>query len=359
MLYLPIHLLEPGMTLASEIPSANSRIPLVRAGQKLTKELLANLYSRGVQGLYIENELSDDIEVEEFITPELRHDMLCTIKQEFQRVLQRNTPPDAQAVNQMAGSIVTSVLKHQNLMLNMIDVRDYDNYTYYHSINVGVLAAMIGVRLKLPVAKLRDLSIAGLLHDIGKIEIPISIIDKPGPLTDEEFALVKEHPSRAVDRLKDTREYSADALDGIAAHHEMYAGGGYPKELAGSDIPFFGRILAVADVYDALSSKRSYREAWEPCKIIEYIMSRSDMQFDPGVLSAFLRVVVAYPIGTMVQLSDDSMGVVVRNHPSQALRPVVRLLYPESRRQSMVDLSTECLNVTITGMVDHLPPNMR
>lgn len=359
MLYLPLEMLEPGMTLARDIPNAHSRIPLVRAGQVLTLELIRSLLERGIPGLYVENQYTDGIEVEDVISQELRSSLVCDIKHEFQLLTTKNTVPDAKVIGKMGESIVTSVLKHRDLSLNMVDIRDYDNYTYYHSINVGVLAVMMGVRLRFPLARLQQLSAAGLLHDVGKVDLPLSIINKPGALTKEEFALIQEHPTLAVDRLSRAHAYTPETLTGVASHHEKFSGTGYPRKLSGTDIPLFGRILAISDVYDALSSKRSYRAAWEPYKIIDYMLSLSDTHFDPELLPAFLRCVVAYPAGTLVKLSDGSIGVVVRNTSNHPLRPVIRRIYPSSLDRNAIDLSEGHFNITIVGVPDRLPPDLQ
>lgn len=347
------------MLLASDIPSPNSYLPLVRAGHPLTAELIHTMAERGIQGLYIESPFSDDIETEDLVPPELRQEMLCIVKQEFQRLVGRNERPDAQTFGKMAESIVTSVLKRKQLMFDMIDIRDYDTYTYHHSLNVGILSVLIATQLRLKPSELQELAVAGLLHDIGKLDIPLYIVNKPGPLIKEEFLRIKEHPMRAVQHLRGVPGYTAAILDGILSHHEAFSGGGYPLGLAGDEIPLYGRIIAIADVYDALSSKRSYRDAWEPHQIIDYIISRSEVQFDPDLVPVFLQSVVAYPTGTLVQLSDGSAGLVVHNNPSHVLRPVVRVLDPVTRQQAEIDLARERFNLTIVGTLNYLPEALR
>lgn len=347
MIYLPLEMLRPNMVLARNIPSPNPRLPLIRAGQRLTEGHLAQFAYHKLKGAYVENELSDDIEVEPFIAPETKQKLLVDIKSELDKCRTSHGTPNFQNISNMASSLVMCVLGQNNNLYNIIEIRNYDSYTYSHSLYVATLGVLLGTKLRLPKAKLTELAEAGLLHDIGKLDIPLTIINKPGALTGEEYNIIKKHPENAIKRLRGCSSYQPATLSGIATHHESFDGTGYPWGLAGDDIPVLGRILAIADVYDALSANRSYRDAWQPGEIIEYMMSRSGSQFDPDILPNFLQSVAAFPDGTLVELSDGRIGIVLENHSSFPLRPTIRILYPFERRLSTVDLSKEQLNVTI------------
>lgn len=351
MIYLPAALLESGMTLARGIPSSNPLLPLMVAGQSLTAASIRMVLARGIKGLYIENSSSDDIVLEEILDPAQKQEMLADIKQEFDKVMRRNAEPDYRTMNKMAESIVMSVLDQDGLLCNVMDIRDYDSYTYSHSLYVGMVGVVLGAHENLPPDQLTDLAIAGLLHDVGKLDIPLEIINKPGPLTDAEYERIKEHPIRAVKYLKNISGCRDSVLGGVASHHECYDGTGYPRGIAGDNIPLYGRILAIADVYDALSSNRSYRKAWTPSQVIDYIISRAGTQFDSELLTAFLRSVTAYPVGSLVNLSDGSIALVIRNHQEFTLRPTVRLLAPPARAHTEIDLSQECFHITILDTV--------
>lgn len=351
MIFLPTSLLEPGMILARSIPSSTPVLPLMVAGQALTQDSIDNVSARGINGLYIENEYSNDIEFKELIEPERKRELLGGIKMEFDKVQRKNADPDYRVMTKMAESIVMCALEQDSLLINVIDLRDYDGYTYSHSLYVGVLGVLLGIRLNLPPALLTELATAGLFHDIGKLDLPLEIINKPGPLTAEEFSLMMEHPMRAVKRLRNISGCRDSVLHGVATHHEHFDGTGYPLGITGNRIPMYGRILAIADVYDALSSNRSYRKAWSPAQIIDYITSRSGTQFDPEMLSTFLGMVTAYPVGTLVRLSDGSIGIVIKNHPHFTLRPTVRLLSPPDRIHRELDLSAEAFHITVLDVL--------
>lgn len=347
MIYLPVKFLEPGMVLARSVPSANPRVALLVGGQKLTQDAISSVGQHGIKGLYIENIYSDDIEYEEILSPEQKAVLLTQIKSQFDRAVRRNQSLDHRIIGDMARSIVMNVLKQGPVLHSVMDIRDYDGYTYSHSLYVGIIAVIVGKALKLAPAQLDDLATAGILHDLGKLDISPMIINKPGALTREEYELIKEHPLRAVERLRRGMSCGEKVVQGIITHHEHYDGSGYPGGLSEGEIPLYGKILAIADVYDALSSRRSYRQAWTPAKVIDYITSRSGTQFDPELLQSFLSAIAAYPVGTVVHLSNGSTGIVLRNNPGVVLRPTVRLISPPEMAGMKMDLSAGNLHVTI------------
>ena len=351
MIYLPTRLLKPGMILARDVPSANPILSLMVTGQTLDTRSIQKVEARGIKGLYVAFDGLDDIEFQEFLDPSERQKMLSDIKNMFDKVEKHDALPDFQSVSRMAESLVLNVLHHDMLLCSISDIRDYDGYTYAHSLSVAIMSVKLGRQLKLAPLRLNELAAAGLLHDIGKLEIPHQIIDKNGPLSDEEYNMVKEHPDRGEQRLRHVPGCNPAIIRGVSTHHEYYNGGGYTKGLEGERIPLYGRILAIADVFDALSSNRSYRKAWSPSKVVDYLTSRAGTQFDPELLPSFLNCVIAYPPGMLVKLSDDSVGVIIKNHQGLPLRPVIRLLAPEARKGQELDLASQGLHITVLDMV--------
>jgi HD-GYP domain-containing protein (c-di-GMP phosphodiesterase class II) len=351
VIYLPIEKLTEGMELARNIPGIKTMLPYAVTGCKLNEGLINRMKAIGVQGAYVCTALTEGIEPEDFVEPELKAQMLVNIRDVFDLSLKKFTFQSSKQIfdeiAQVVESIVMNVLMKDKYLFQMIDIRDYDEYTYSHSLYVGMLSVLLGKYIGLSTSRLNDLALCGLLHDIGKTDIPIDIVNKPGPLTHEEFEIMKEHPSLSYKKLSGHMVISLAVLQGVRTHHEKYDGSGYPLGLAGKDIPLYARILAIADVYDALSSTRPYRKAWSPRKIFDYLTSCSNTHFDPELLTAFLHCISAYPIGTIVHLSDGSSAVVKDNTPGFSLRPVIRFLSPCSRASMDVDLSCECLNLTI------------
>lgn len=354
MIYLSCRVLRPGMTLARPIPSANPALPLLAAGTSLTPAAIDKINRIGIQGAYIENRNSDGVEPRDLVEPELKQELLTSIKNEFDNCLRKSAAvaaPDFRSISKMADSILMSLIDREKLLFQIIDLRDYDNYTCTHSLNVGILSVLIGMQLELPRASLSQLAMCGLLHDLGKLDVPLEIINKPGPLTEDEFEIMRNHPLNGVQRLRSNTMFPAMVVQGIRSHHEKIDGTGYPEHLTGEQIPLYGKIVAVADVFDAMSSKRPYREAWPADRIIDFMTSGSGTHFDPVVLQAFLQIAAAYPVGSVIRLSDGSAGIVTDNTPGLALRPEVRLIFPSALRGTVVDLAAVGFDITVCGTV--------
>lgn len=356
MLYIPTSHLKPGMLLARAVTYNSSYLPLLVVGQRLSMPAIRRLEEFGVPGVYIESRFASDIDAEDFVEPELKQQMTTELKSLYKSYVSQKplSISTLKSVYDTTESLLTALLSKNVCMMNIVEVKDYDAYTYSHSIYVATLAIMIGMQLGFTRSVLSELAMAGVLHDIGKLEIPLSIVNKPGPLNEEEFLQMKTHPAKAVRRLQSSYNVPSSVLRGIESHHERYDGTGYPRGLAGHSIPRFGRILALADVYDALTSTRVYRRAWFSNEAIEYMMGGTGMHFDHDILKAFLRTVAAYPVGSIVRLSDDSLAVVVENSPDNTLRPTVRLLLPEERKGQQINLSEDrnYLNVTVCGTIN-------
>lgn len=351
MIYLPIEKLTEGMELARNIPGINIWLPFAVTGCKLSECMLSRMKTIGVQGAYICTELTEGIEPQDFVEPELKAKMLTSIRSVFDQSVKKFTFHSGKQVYEnmamVAESVVMNVLNKDKYLFQMIDIRDYDGYTYSHSLYVGILSVLLGKYIGLSVSCLNELALCGLLHDIGKTDIPLSITNKPGPLTNAEFEIMKQHPSLSYKKLESQATFSQVVLRGIQTHHEKFDGSGYPFGMEGKNIPLYGRILAIADVYDALSSTRPYRKAWSPRRIFDFLISCSNTHFDPDLLAAFLHCVSAYPVGTIVHLSDGSSAVVKDNTPGFSLRPVIRFISPPEKAGKDVDLSCESFNLII------------
>ena len=185
-----------------------------------------------------------------------------------------------------------------------------DNYTYAHCVNVAVISIILGISLNLSKKNLTYLCIGALIHDIGKSFIPKEILQKPGKLTHEEFEIIKNHPRYGYDFLRKSFNLSSHIKLIVLQHHERFDGLGYPNGIIGNKISYLARIVSIADVYDALTSDRPYKRAMCPSDALEYLMSNAGTLFDHDIINVFCKIIIPFPQGTIVSLSNGDIGVV-------------------------------------------------
>lgn len=334
MRFIPIDRVKPGMVLAQAIYD-ESLCVLLGAYVELTKDYIDKLAERGFPGVYIEDELSKDIEIQEAISDALRNEAVRSL---------RDCNID-QALN-VAGKIVEELLNKKTVSLDMIDLRSFDEYTYRHSVNVAVLSTVVGMGMGLSTKELINLCAAAIFHDLGKLEIAEEILNKPGRLDDEEFAVMKQHPVLSYELIKGKWNISSTTKKAVLSHHENEDGSGYPHGLERDQIHLYAKIVHVADVYDALTSRRVYKKPYSPAEAMEYLMGGCGILFDQKIVKAFMKKVPLYPKGATVLLSTDEVALIVENQKHNNMRPVVRL-----EDGTQIDLNDwEQLNVTIVGV---------
>jgi len=232
---------------------------------------------------------------------------------------------DVHQVEENIENLIDSVFRNRDGLLAILKLKQYDEYTFTHSLNVAVLAVSAGRSVGLERSELLQLGVGGIFHDIGKTEIPPEILNKPGRLTDEEFKIMKLHPVRGDEILDSYQEVTPLARQVVRHHHERIDGTGYPDGLAGADIAPYIIISGMADVYDALSSDRVYHKGMLPHEALKVIFSLRDKHFPPVWVDRFIQCLGIYPIGTTVRLNTGEIGVVCGMNHSSLLRPKVRL----------------------------------
>ncbi|MBU3142837.1 HD-GYP domain-containing protein [Clostridium sp. CF012] len=356
MRYVPIKYVREGMILGKTLYGNNGEV-LLKKESPIHLSYVKRLIYLGYCGIYINDELSEDITVAEVISEDLKMRTIKSIKNLMKpNRTKKQVQSSLKIIEILMGNIVDEISGNEDIMVNMMDLRVASEYTFYHSVNVCILSMVLGVALKFKKEDLYLLGTAALLHDIGKIYTPNEILDKPAKLTYEEFEIIKQHSQNGYSYIKENLYINTKVYMGIYQHHENYNGTGYPLSIKGKKISLFGRIIAIADVYDALVSDRPYRKGVLPSEAIEYIMGGGGTMFDQSLVKIFSDKIAPYPIGTCVKLSNNLIGIVVKNYSCYCLRPSVKILQSEDKLVSpyLINLKDSNYNVTIVDMVDSL-----
>jgi putative nucleotidyltransferase with HDIG domain len=228
----------------------------------------------------------------------------------------------------LVDGIFNSIFRNPDALLPLSQVKTCDEYTFQHSVSVSALAVAFGRALKLPRAEIREFALGALLHDVGKARVPDSILNKPGKLTDEEFAVMKTHAEHGSAVLAQAKgKISPIALAAAGEHHERYDGTGYPHGLRGDAISRHGQMMAIVDVYDAITSVRVYHQGMPPTDALRKLFEWGKFHFNPSLVQAFIKSIGIYPAGSLVRLESGQLGIVKEINPDKLLQPVVKVIF--------------------------------
>ncbi|HHU76116.1 MAG TPA: HD-GYP domain-containing protein [Firmicutes bacterium] len=330
---VPTRMLQAGMKIARPIYDSSGNL-LLNSGIVLKREYIARLQSMLIPSVYIEDKLIPDIAIEDVIQEETRQEAMNLLKATQNAVNNGHSEKDAHEAFFVASKelynvlddIIQQLLGNPDLIVNLTDIRTADNDTFAHSVNVAVLALISALAMGFTRSDLKKLGMGAFLHDLGKIKIPPSILNKQEPLLPEEFSIIKKHPRDGYELVKSQYLIEPSSCAVVLQHHERINGKGYPRNLKGEEIHTLTKICSIADVYDALTAERPYRSALLPHEALE-IMGNNEDEFDLTFLQSFLRHVAAYPVGTVVGLSSDEIGIVTKNFAGYSSRPRVRVFW--------------------------------
>lgn len=239
---------------------------------------------------------------------------------------------DVHDATPMVNDLIDSVFRNDSAAAAISKLKAFDEYTYTHCINVSVLAVILGKKLGYPRGKLELIGMAGMFHDVGKAVMPPHILNKPGKLTDEEMDIMRTHPIHGYKLLREQADIPEEIIRGAVEHHEKHDGSGYPRGLKGDQISEIARLLAVVDVYDALTSKRVYKDPLPPGKVLAMMYQWRVTDFHPNIVEQFIKSMGVYPVGSFVRLSTGEHGVVIDHKPANPLNPTVRVCFDERLR---------------------------
>lgn len=313
MRYVDLDNIKEDMVLSQDIKDNKERVLAVK-GATLSRHKINKLKAFDVAGIYVEDEWSADIFIAPAVPEQLAKDTI--------RALQAM---DYEKIQICAGEIVDALLGAEDYMHDMAAIKAYDENTYEHCLNVAIKAVTFGIGLGYNFYRLKNLAVGAMLHDIGKTQLPIEILNKEGSLTKEEMELVRTHPTKGYKLLtEDILIYSATRQI-VHQHHENWDGSGYPRGLKEEQIYELAMVTHICDVYDALISKRSYKNSFPIKKAVDILNDGEGSMYNPELLHSFFEFVPIYHKGSEVELSDHTKALVYKNNRGDMLHPIVKL----------------------------------
>jgi len=325
------------MKLAQTITLENNREYLV-AGATLRESYITLLLKHGITSVYVVNDCAPDAVPQDVVKPETRAQLTAELRQvmkeikiSFQQAANGSLrrvyeDVDLSGLKRSIDKVVAELTAQPTVVYNLCDIRQADEATLGHSVNVAILSTLLGTEVGYTQAELKDLALGALLHDIGKITTPESILKKAGRLTREEFEIMTCHTIEGWEILRRQRQVSPRSSIVALQHHERWEGGGYPYSLVGEEIYRFSRVCAIADCFDAMTSDRVYRPGLSSAAALKILTSSMQGHFEPSLLWTFTQCVAPYPVGTLLELTGGIQAVVVQTIRRQAYRPRVRLV---------------------------------
>jgi putative nucleotidyltransferase with HDIG domain len=316
-----------GMILAEDIYDKFENL-YISSGAILTKSLIKSLSRMDLEYLNIVEKIADDGEKKAIIIEDRLNKEYKKSVESFKRIFNGSKLGKkilSDELDDCINPLLEEIKTCNNVAKRLWQIETCDEYTYDHSIMVCMLSALLGKWLSFPEESLHELSKAGLLHDIGKINIPDEILNKAGELSEDEFRIMKTHPTLGYVLLMNNHGFTDDVLDGVLQHHEKYDGKGYPSGIKGKEIHKYARVVAIADVYAAMIADRVYRKGKSPFEAARVIMDGSFGYLDPYYSMIFLNKVSQFYVGNIVKLTTGEIGEVVLIQRNEPARPLVNV----------------------------------
>ncbi|MFM5243904.1 HD-GYP domain-containing protein [Aeromonas rivipollensis] len=373
----PVNQLQPGMYVLA-IASQTGAMEIAQTGLVTNRQQVDALIRRGVLTVRVDLARSKLPGIAQVISPSPAHSAgsarpagsgegrelkIRRLYQEarelqgkFIRHLKAGEPIDITPLAAVAEEMVDTMFTHGDAMLCLARIRAKDAYLMEHSMNVAILLANFGRYLGLERNVLKELTLGGLLHDVGKIMTPDEVLNKPGKLTDEEFGVMRQHVVHSYDILSNTAGITPTMLEVAANHHERLDGTGYPQRLKGDQLSLYTRMSGIVDVYDAVTADRVYKQGMQPTQAFRILLKGIDQHFDAELVTKFIKCMGVYPVGTLVQLSNQRLAVVMQRNEQQPLKPVVKVIYHATQRHYLevqwLDLARNGGQESIESTVD-------
>lgn len=336
MRLVPISKCMPGMKLAKKIYSQEG-IVLLGENMELTNRLISRLEQCGIHYVYISDPRTDDIVLPNLISEDTLRVALKEIRTNFREMMDRpkskkgtTYPYIAQPFKQMMNMIIDDLSGHHDAMIMLMNMGSVDHYLFQHSLNVCVYTTLLGMSNGYSRDELMTLGMGALLHDIGKTQISMDVLRKPGSLSKEEFEAMKQHARIGYELLKDEPNLPLVVAHCAFQHHERIDGSGYPRGIKGDEIHDYAKWIGLVDSYDAMTTNRVYSAPMLPHHAIERLYAGTGTLYEQKMLQLFRDKVAIYPIGISVGLQTGETGVVVDLNYSYPHRPIIRILSNEA-----------------------------
>lgn len=331
--------LKPGMKLDHPVVDRLGR-NLVARGAELDDYMIDSLLKLGIMSVYIQEGEEEENPEQVPTSPEAEKNierlrtedrakvtLSASIRERvstgIQFIYNNTTSEEMVATTEsIADDLMRSIKSNDAIAIDISTLKTSDEYTFKHSVDVATMSMIVARKYGLDDKQVYEIGIAGLLHDIGKSKVPNEILNKAARLTDEEFAIMKQHSVYGYRILQPKEDLSTEIKLGVLQHHEKINGKGYPMGVTGDKIDLFARLISISDIYDALVTERPYKKPFSPRDAVEMIMSMTE-ELDINVMRCFLESVILYPVGTDVALSNGETARVVENIPNAVLRPKV------------------------------------
>lgn len=361
MRLLPLSKVKPGMRLGKKIYNEEG-LTLLGEHVELSERLISRLVSSGIDFIYVDDSRTHDIVVQDLLTEETRRKSLVEIRGTFRKLMTdgvQSKGVGTHRLGQTFGGLLEMIMddlsENKDAMIMLSNIGIVDHYLFQHSLNVCIYSVMLGMSHGYSRDELMTLGLGSLLHDIGKTQIPLVLLQKNGSLTEAEYENIKKHTDYGFQFLKDEPNIPLLAAHCAFQHHERLDGSGYPRGLKGNEIHEYAKWIGLADSFDAMTTNRVYRKAMLPHQAMERLYGGAGTLYEKTQIELFRDRIAVYPIGMTVKLNTGETGVVSAVNAAVPHRPIIRILQDadgEDLKQPVeVDLS-EKLNIMITSMND-------
>lgn len=330
---------QEGMTIGKSIFNEAGKV-LIQEGVQLSPRMIERLLDLHISKVYIQDQKTEGIVAESILSDQTKQMALKTIHDNFNIIVKSNpknmvisSGEMSKSFRQTVKAILSDIKGHKKAISVLTDVCSHDQYTFQHSLNVTIYTLAIASKYSFTEQQLIEIGLGAILHDVGKIMVPYNILAKPDSLNDEEFEMIKKHPIDGFNILRKMEGIPLLCAHCAYQHHERLNGSGYPRGIGEKDIHLYAKIIGIADVFDALTSDRSYRKAMLPHLAMELIYSGAGTLFDYDLVTLFRNTISIYPIGITVKLSNGMTGVVVDQNNQLPSRPIIRILTDETGQE--------------------------